>query len=60
MFNQIYKVKNNCTLTTVYIGEFSYIKAVKWDEFMANKNDFIEKAIRIKENINDYEICKSV
>ncbi|GMO30031.1 MAG: hypothetical protein Ta2B_10940 [Termitinemataceae bacterium] len=41
-------------------GEHSYIKTVKWSDFITNPHGYIEKAVEIKENINDYNITKEV
>lgn len=44
----------------VYLGESSYIRSVKWSDFMAEIDKFIEKAVAIKENMEKYEIHKEV
>lgn len=60
MFNQ----KNPSTYfegsQKIYTGEYSYIPCVKWCDFQDNPNQYIERSIRIRENINDYNICKEV
>ncbi len=38
----------------------SYIKSVKWDDFIIDVEKFIEKAYEIQENIDSYEITKEV
>lgn len=44
----------------VHIGnDHSYIYPVKWDEFITNVNGYINLAVQINENINDYEITKT-
>lgn len=45
---------------TVYYGESSYILSAKWKDFFDTPNVFIERAIKINENIGDYEITKVV
>ncbi len=44
----------------VYHGESSYIKPVKWDDFIQQPNFYIEKAVSIKENADLYDIQKEV
>ncbi|GHU94983.1 hypothetical protein FACS189479_08240 [Spirochaetia bacterium] len=41
-------------------GEHSYIKTVKWSDFITDPHGNIDKAVEIKENINDYNITKDV
>jgi len=63
MFNQEEKTKFNCSTSSnsiIYTGEHSYIKVVKWSDFINNPNYYIDKAIEIKNNIADYIIQKDV
>lgn len=48
------------TESTIWYGEFSYIKAVKWSDFIGNYSKYIESACERQNNIDDYEICKEV
>lgn len=48
------------TGSTIWYGEFSYIKAVKWNNFISNYSTYIESACERQDNIDDYEICKEV
>lgn len=48
------------TGSTIWYGEFSYIKAVKWNDFISNYSTYIESACERQNNIDDYEICKEV
>lgn len=48
------------TGSTIWYGEFSYIKAVKWSEFITNYNTYIESACERQDSIEKYEICKEV
>lgn len=41
-------------------NEKSYIKTIKWSSFIGNINYYIEKAIEIKSNINDYKVVKEI
>ncbi|GHU67833.1 hypothetical protein FACS189413_03390 [Bacteroidia bacterium] len=43
-----------------YKGYSSYIHSVKWDEFINNINHYIDVAVEIWRNRNDYNIRKSV
>ncbi len=45
---------------TIWYGESSYIKAVKWSDFISNYSTYIESACVRQDNIDDYEICKAV
>lgn len=45
---------------TIYTGEASYIKPVKWSDFKNNHDWYINKAIEINKNISDYEIVKEI
>ena len=46
--------------TTVHHGEFSYIKSVKWDEFKNSPNYYLNKAIELRDNKEQYNITKTV
>lgn len=48
------------TGSTIWYGESSYIKAVKWSDFISNYSTYIESACVRQDNIDDYEICKEV
>lgn len=43
-----------------YIGDSSYIYSVKWKDFMETSEYYIDKAYEIRENIDNYNICKTV
>lgn len=52
--------KDHCTKKDrVYTGESSYIKAIKWNDFINNVNYYINAAIDINDNIDDYKIVKT-
>lgn len=42
------------------MGNESYIQSVKWDDFMTDPNSYIDIALQIKENWNEYNIVKQV
>lgn len=48
------------TGSTIWYGEYSYIKAVKWIDFISSYSSYIESACERQENIEDYVICKEV
>ena len=48
------------TGSTIWYGEYSYIKAVKWRDFINNYSTYIESACERQDNIDDYEICKEI
>jgi hypothetical protein len=62
--NNMFNIKNadtyTCNGNTIYRGYSSYIYAVKWDTFISNINTYIDIALNIWRNRNDYDICKSV
>jgi len=46
--------------TTVYHGEYSYIKSVKWEDFISSPNYYLNKAIELRDNKEQYNITKTV
>lgn len=46
--------------SVVWSGECSYIAAVKWDSFISNYNKYFEYAYTRQDNIDDYEIVKTI
>lgn len=48
------------TGSTIWYGEYSYIKAVKWIDFISSYGSYIESACERQDNIEDYVICKEV
>lgn len=60
MFNIRHPTYKDCPSRTVFMGNESYIQSVKWDDFMANPNFYIDTALQIRENWNDYDIVKQV
>lgn len=63
MFNQKHPTLKSCdNIKKLYIGESSYIKSVKWKD-INNKESlklYLDIAVKIKDNINDYELQKNI
>lgn len=61
MFNQKNKIRKNCSFgSEVFVGYPSYIHTVKWDDFINDINSYIDIAITIWKNRDDYDIRKNV
>lgn len=64
MFNEKEPNKQDCNIChrTHYIGYSSYIYSVKWCDFNSKEalNTYVNIAIEIKNNINNYKICKNI
>jgi hypothetical protein len=60
MFNIKMPQTRTCNGTTIYEGESSYIKTVKWDDFIGSINWHIEKALEIWRVRDQYNIRKTV
>lgn len=62
MFNRKNKEDNirYCNSTKIYEGNPSYIHAVRWNAFKGNVNAYLDIAIAIRENINSYELVKTI
>jgi hypothetical protein len=61
MFSRKQNASQKCNNNSlIHYGEYSYILSAKWSEFKASPDNFIERAIKINENIDDYDITKVV
>lgn len=62
MFNLKDKDSNirDCNGTTIYEGYPSYIYSVKWENFNRHVAAYIELANKIRQNLNEYDIVKTV
>lgn len=46
--------------TTFYRGNFSYIESVRWHDFLSNKDHYLERSAKIRDDRKSYEIVKEV
>ena len=62
MFNLKKKDENSriCSGSKIYHGHHSYIHTLKWDNFKNHLNESVEIAKSIRQNINEYNIVKTV
>lgn len=61
MFNKKTKMRKDCHIgDSVYTGFVSYIHMVRWDEFINDIDKYINMAIAIRDNKDDYIITKSL
>lgn len=63
MFNVIKPVFTECENhigSKPYQGYSSFIHSVKWADFFSKPNKYIDIAVAIRQNINDYELTKTV
>jgi hypothetical protein len=60
MFNIKEPELRTCNGSTIHEGESSFIKTVKWDEFIVNINWYIEKSLEIWRVRDKYKLRKSV
>jgi hypothetical protein len=60
MFNKNNPVTRECNGSTIYVGEMSYIKYVKWGEFIDDINSSINSSLEIWRERNLYTIKKKL
>ena len=63
--NKFNRTKNESKRTcdnddTIWSGTCSYIEAVKWSNFIANYQKYVNSAVERQEHIDEYDICKEV
>ena len=46
--------------SVIWYGNYSYIEAVEWEKFIADYNKYFDKAYDRRDNIDDYEIVKTL
>ena len=60
MFNEKNLRYSNCSYCNSYAGDSSYITSVKWQDFINEKNYYLDKAAEIRDNRKSYNITKEV
>lgn len=61
MFNKKENETSLCSNgTIVHHGEFSYIKSIKWEEFKISPNNYLNKAIELRDNKDQFNITKTI
>lgn len=60
MFNQKKPETRPCNGNTIYNGYFSYIHCVKWDDFIGDIDKYINIALEIWRNRDNYNLKKSI
>jgi hypothetical protein len=60
MFNKKNSDTKECNGSTIHLGYFSYIYSVKWESFKGKLNTFVNIAVKINENRDEYEITKTI
>ena len=61
MFNKKKQETQLCSNgTTVFHGEFSYIKSVKWEDFKNTPNFYLNKSIELRDAKDSYNLSKTV
>lgn len=63
--NKFNRIKNGSKRTcdnneTIQTGTCSYIEAVKWSNFIADYQKYVDKAVDRQDHIDEYDICKEV
>ncbi|WP_026729630.1 TIR domain-containing protein [Flavobacterium denitrificans] len=46
--------------STIYYGDCCYIQSVKWSDFKTNLNYYLNKAIALRDNKDNYNITKTI
>ena len=61
MFNKKKPEKSQCNANDIiYHGDCSYIMSIKWDDFVANPQKYIEKAYLLQNSIEQYVITEEI
>ena len=61
MFNHKSPTISHCSNgSTIYHGDSCYVQSVKWEDFKDNPNFYLEKAIHIRDNKEEYIITKII
>jgi len=60
MFNQKNPDIKNIYGRTVYFGDSSYIITVEWEDFILDIDSYLDNAISLRDNIDEYNLCKEI
>ena len=61
MFNKKKPEKSQCNANDIiYHGDCSYIMSIKWDDFVADPQKYIEKAYLLQNSIEQYVINEEI
>lgn len=60
MFNVKEPNRRLCNSSYVYSGDSSYIQSVKWEDFIKRPSTYINKAIELRDRINEFNIVKTI
>lgn len=61
MFNEKKPTTSVCSNgSIVYYGDYCYIQSVKWDDFKVSHNLYLNKAIEIRDKMDNYNITKNI
>lgn len=60
MFNVKEPNRRLCNGDWVYSGDSSYIQSIKWDDFIKNTTKYVDKAIELRDKMDEFEITKNI
>lgn len=60
MFNIKVPNRRICNGKYVYSGDYSYIQSVKWEDFESSPTTYIDKAIELRDKIDEFTITKNL
>lgn len=62
-FNNKSLTQSDCehhNVNPAYTGDHSYIMSVKWDDFIKTPNLYLDECARLRDNIDDFNISKTI
>ena len=61
MFNIKKPTTEKCSNgSTIYYGDCCYIQSIKWSDFKNNLNFYLDKAIELRDNKDNFNITKAI
>jgi hypothetical protein len=60
MFNIKSPDRRICNGKWIYAGDYSYIDSVKWEDFIKQPSTYINKAIELRDNKENFELKKNI